>query len=240
MKSVVLLLEGPLQSWGTQSRFGHRDTDREPSKSGVVGLVGAALGMRRDDTELLGRLASLEMAARVDREGTVLGDFHTAGGGQFRGEPHRVFGGKPREAVLSRRFYLMDACFVVAIGGDDGELIEQIASAVQSPRWPLFLGRRSCVPARPPFLSGPLETDPRASLRSIPWQGRRPGAVPETLRCVVEDATGRPRADIPLSFARYARAFDQRGIRDEWLTTAELPREENDASEQAHSEPSLA
>src|SRR5690606_33869407 len=77
---LLLLLSGPMQSWGTQSRFAHRDTDFEPSKSGVLGLVGSALGMSRDDDDLLQALASLKMGVRVDREGRILRDYHTAGG----------------------------------------------------------------------------------------------------------------------------------------------------------------
>ena len=62
MKSVLLRLEGPLQSWGAQGRFGIGDTDREPSKSGVLGLVGAALGTVRNDGDLLASLRTLATA----------------------------------------------------------------------------------------------------------------------------------------------------------------------------------
>ena len=48
MPVLLMRLAGPMQSWGTQSRFLHRDTGREPSKSGVIGVLCAALGRPRD------------------------------------------------------------------------------------------------------------------------------------------------------------------------------------------------
>lgn len=51
MATLLLRLAAPLQSWGSDSKFETRKTDREPTKSGVVGLLAAALGLRRDDTE---------------------------------------------------------------------------------------------------------------------------------------------------------------------------------------------
>jgi len=222
---LLLLLDGPMQSWGTQSRFGQRDTDFEPSKSGVIGLVGAALGMTRNDEVLLSRLAKLTMAVRVDREGRVLRDYHTAGGGTYRGKPHSVFGAK--DTVVTTRFYLMDACFVVGLSSEDHAFIKQIALAVQNPQWPLFLGRRSCVPTRHVFLAGPLEEEATALLKQVAWQGAPDAEPPERLRCVVDDARGKPRADVPLSFKVYSRAFDTRFVRDEWLFAKELPGAED-------------
>lgn len=68
-----------MQAWGTQSRFIVRDTGWEPSKSGVVGLLCAALGCSRDDDQTVVELASLRMGVRVDGEGALLSDYHTAG-----------------------------------------------------------------------------------------------------------------------------------------------------------------
>ena len=78
MATLLLRLAAPLQSWGSDSKFETRKTDREPTKSGVVGLLAAALGLRRDDTEGLARLNGLRFAVRADQEGSLLVDFHTA------------------------------------------------------------------------------------------------------------------------------------------------------------------
>lgn len=234
--SVVMVLEGPLQSWGTQGRFEYRDTDREPSKSGVLGLVGAALGMPREDTALLSQLARLEMGVRVDRPGTLVRDYHTVGGGTFRGKPHSIHNEK--EAAVTRRFYLADACFVVALSGTDQELLERVASALQSPHWPLALGRRSCAPSRPVFLAGPIEGGTECALRSVPWQKRKGTKEARDLRCVREVKEGKPRADVPTSFARYERAFTTRFVRDEWIPLSDLPGE-TDAPEPATTQPAV-
>jgi CRISPR system Cascade subunit CasD len=70
MNGVLLIpCVGPMQSWGTRSRFQERDTEREPSKSGLIGLICAALG--RDRNETVEDLAALKMAVRVDREGKL-------------------------------------------------------------------------------------------------------------------------------------------------------------------------
>src|SRR5947209_1111485 len=113
MSTLLLRLAGPLQSWGTQSRFSIRDAGLEPSKSGVIGLLCAALGRARDAP--LDDLALLRMGVRVDREGKVLVDYQTAGGVHRRGETYGVSKanqGNP-ETVTSHRYYLADADFLV-------------------------------------------------------------------------------------------------------------------------------
>ena len=74
MSTLLLRLAGPMQSWGTDSKFDVRRTQREPSKSGVIGLIAAALGIPRQDQEILHTLVSLRFGIRVDREGTMIRD----------------------------------------------------------------------------------------------------------------------------------------------------------------------
>ena len=57
MATLLLRLAAPLQAWGADSKFETRKTGREPTKSGVIGLLAAALGLRRDETEPLNRAA---------------------------------------------------------------------------------------------------------------------------------------------------------------------------------------
>jgi CRISPR system Cascade subunit CasD len=237
MRSVLLRLEGPLQSWSTQGKLGVRDTDREPGKGAVLGLVGAALGMARDDDAQLTELRSLSFAVRVDRPGTLLRDYHTAGGGSFRGRAdYLVFGAE--DCIPSERYYLQNACFTAALGGDDA-LVERVAGALRSPRWPLFLGRRSCAPSSPVFLAV-VDGPPRDALREpahlyqppgfAPADARArptgparvgdPARAPERLRLIVEatpDEGGDPRYDDPLSFREGRRRYGVRYVRVEWF-----------------------
>ena len=80
MPTLLLRLAGPMQSWGTTSRFDQRDTGKEPSKSGVIGLIAAALGIDRELwNDDLKALAGLVMGVRHDRPGVLKRDYQTAG-----------------------------------------------------------------------------------------------------------------------------------------------------------------
>lgn len=147
-KTLLLRLHGPMQSWGVSGFFGNRDTSAYPSKSGVLGLVAAALGINRGaiPTELL----KLSMGTKIIKQGLVLKDFQTAM------NVIKYDGGKG-DTVLSHRFYLHDAWFIAGISCQDSELLNSIYRALRNPRWPLYLGRKSCPPSLPVHLSEPTE-----------------------------------------------------------------------------------
>jgi len=123
MATLLLRLQGPMQSWGTTSRFDERDTQLEPSKSGVLGLICAALG--RDRAEPIEDLAALRMGVRVDREGKPMRDYHTATG--VLNAAGKV---DANRTVVSPRFYLADAAFLVGLEGPDRSLLEGIQRAL--------------------------------------------------------------------------------------------------------------
>jgi len=216
VKAVALRLEGPLQAWATQAKLGVRDTEREPSKSGVIGLVAAALGVHRTDDARIEELGKLEFAVRIDRPGTLLRDYHTAGGGRFRGDSgYAVFGNK--HAVTSERYYLQNASFLAALGGPDG-LMNDIASALRNPRWPLYLGRRACPPSQPILVSigeGDVTSVIKASPRPEHQRGDHEGELRAVVECSPED--GDPRYDVPVSFRAGARRYAQRYVRTLWV-----------------------
>jgi CRISPR system Cascade subunit CasD len=90
------------------------------------------------------------MHVRVDKPGSLLNDFHTAGAGIFRGSRDYFAptssGGKSKNAVMQQKHYLQDASFLVALEGDDA-LLNQLETNLKDPVWPLALGRRSCPPS---------------------------------------------------------------------------------------------
>jgi len=205
MNTLLLRLGGAMQSWGAQSRFGVRDTGLEPSKSGVLGLVCAALGIDRADDAGLAPPAALQMGVRVDREGTLKVDYHTA-------KDVMKAGGGTKDTELSNRYYLADALFLVGLAGDDLSLLERVHAALKNPVWPLFLGRKAFVPGEPVWLADGLKPglELAAALETYPLLSDR--AIPERLRLVLEDPNGTlVRADQPLSFG--ARRFAQRRLR---------------------------
>ena len=161
MKTVLLKLAGPLQSWGTDSHFETRHTDAHPSKSGVIGMIAAGLGYSRDEDEGIGRLNNLLFAVRIDQPGQLLRDYHTAKKYKENGDLERTY--------VTNRYYLQDAVFVAALSSNDEDLINDVVTAVTEPYYPLFLGRRSAPPTADFFL-GVFETDAVTALKEYPWQ----------------------------------------------------------------------
>lgn len=249
MSVLLLRLAGPMQSWGIESRFSIRDTGREPSKSGIVGLLCAALGRPRhlpvDD------LAALRMGVRVDREGALKVDYHTAGGGTLAGARYGVAkasGARP-ETVVSHRYYLADADFLVALEGDQALLL-QLDAALAAPVWQLSLGRKAFVPGlpvrlpdAPPFGPGlRSSTTLEDALATHPWipdSARdaygRPETPPDRWRLVVElpgpEAGADSRLDQPVGAAFLTRRFSTRYVRTQLLDDvpiADLPTPSDD------------
>ena len=132
MATLLLRLAAPLQSWGADSKFETRKTNREPTKSGVIGLLAAALGLRRDDATGLARLNGLHFAVRADREGSLLVDFHTAN----REEDRK----KGKAPYVTYRHYLQDAVFLVGLESEDTALLQELETALKHPVYPLYLG----------------------------------------------------------------------------------------------------
>jgi len=161
MTVVALRLSGPLQSWGSGSRFVRRTTEIAPTKSGVLGLVAAAKGIRRTDS--IEDLLHLRMGARIDQPGQLLRDFQTARRAEKARDGSVVWKSMP----LSYRYYISDAVYLVALEGDES-LVRGIDEALRSPEFPLYLGRRSCPPAGPVSL-GVHDYDLETALRKLPW-----------------------------------------------------------------------
>ncbi len=222
MHTLLLRLYGPMQSWGVQSRFTVRDTGLEPSKSGVVGLLCAALGVDRADDAALQPLAALRMGVRADREGVLKKDYHTA-------RDVLKAGGGIKETEVSRRYYLADACFLVGLEGEELPLLERLHAALRDPVWPLFLGRKSFVPAEPPYLPDGLrvKTDLETALKAYPPLTTR--LVSSQARLALEDPTGYlVRSDQPLSFSQ--RRFAPRRLTNSFMEWPSPPIESQEVA----------
>lgn len=152
---LALLLDGPMQSWGHSSRFDRRTTALHPTRSGVLGIIAAAMGIDKhapDEQTQLARLDVLRLTTvkldKKDRHGREiplqrLEDYHTVTG------IRRASGKVDVDAtVQTYRHYLLEARFGVLIEGTVA-LLEEIAAALRNPRWGVWLGRKSCLPASP-------------------------------------------------------------------------------------------
>lgn len=149
-------LYGPLQSWGTSSKYNIRQTDLAPSKSAIIGIISASLGYKRDDKKN-NRLNSLEYGVRIDKQGSLLCDFQTVKENKIFKESKLLDHGKKVDAHLVYRYYLEDAKFLVAIRGEDEEIFK-IYQALKNPVFQPYMGRKSC-PLPPDFLIGVLDDD---------------------------------------------------------------------------------
>lgn len=146
MRGLALRLEGVLQSWGGSAAGDNRPTHEVPTRSGVVGLVGAALGVDRRDVAALAALdRGLGLVVRVDRPGTIGVDYHTAM------DVPAMDGERGKDTVVTKRKYLQDASFVALLIEREGlaPSLEAIANSLRYPRFTLSLGRRACVPGVP-------------------------------------------------------------------------------------------
>ena len=221
MSTLLLRLVGPMQSWGTTSRFDHRDTGKEPSKSGIIGILAAALGIDRENWTDLEPLTRLSLGVRHDRPGMPRRDYQTAGCAAAD-TIIKADGSQAKDGgVVSQRFYLADAAFLVGLACEDRFLLERLHKALCNPVWPLALGRKSYVPSESIWINDGLQD---ASLRVVmaqwPWLAilRRGEEHPKRLLASFEseDGSGLLKMDQPLSsFAE--RRFGSRFVRSEWI-----------------------
>ncbi|WP_350449936.1 type I-E CRISPR-associated protein Cas5/CasD [Aminobacterium mobile] len=196
--TLLLKLEGPMQSWGYRSRFDQRDTALEPTRSGVIGLICAAMGIAREED--ISQFESIRMGVRIDKKGRIERDYHTALN-VIKAD------GSGSDTVVSARDYLADASFTVGLQSDDKSLLENIFYALCNPTWFLFLGRKAFPLSCPPVIN------PREKCL-------KEGALEETLldglsnkRIVLESSEGsRVQNDWPVCF--HKRQFRPRHLRD--------------------------
>lgn len=162
MKTLVIRLTAPLQSYGNEATFNRRTSNYYPSKSAVIGIIAAALGYRRDDSRI-NNLNNLKLAIRIDQPGKFMTDFQVV-------EYQKNSSSKTKKVTY--RSYLQDAVFTVAIGSDD-EKIACIKNALEHPKSQLFLGRRSNPPAGPLIMEEYAVDDPMTVLRQLPWKASK-------------------------------------------------------------------
>lgn len=205
---LTLHLAGPLQAWGSASRFVRRTTESAPTKSGVVGLFAAALGRARDAD--LTDLVALRLGVRIEQPGSRIRDFQTA---------HQ--GDTDKAMPLSERYYLADAAFLVGVEGPV-DLIQALDGALRAPAFLPYLGRRSCPPGRPldPEVHGGrleevLTAEPWRASRWYQRRRRAESHVPLTLLIEASpaDAVSDTLRDQPLSFDPRHRRYGLRGVR---------------------------
>lgn len=221
MGTLLIKLAGPLQSWGCESRFTERKTRHEPTKSGVVGIIAAALGRRREDP--IDDLAEMPIVVRMDQPGSYERDFQTA-----HTRKYDKISGKwvfDKSLPLSHRYYLADAVFVAGVEAPDG-MLDELATALTHPVFPLYLGRRSCPPAQKLLLGTLPAVGLTRAIREHPWEASsrsllRRHAQEEMVVCTLlrdaqpndpETLLRETVRDVPLSFSQERRMYGWRTV----------------------------
>ncbi len=157
---LLFTLYGPLQAWGAVAVGEIRPVSGRPTRSGILGLLAAALGVRRHEEE---RLAALDRAygyaVRVDAPGKRLIDYHTIQ--TPREKAKRRFYCRRDElgpmldpdedlnTILSRREYLAEALFTACLWQLDQappHSLADLREALLRPKLTPYLGRKSCPP----------------------------------------------------------------------------------------------
>lgn len=208
MESILLKFAGPLQSFGSTSHFETRQTDKYPTKSAVIGMIAASLGLSRDDKSRLNALNDLDFAVRIDQPGRVIRDYHIAEKKKKNGQIERTY--------VTNRFYIEDAVFVVGIANENAQLMDEIFQALQRPYFQQSLGRKALVPTSD-MLIGKYDTGVMDALSVLPWQAaewyqvkKQVATIPLTIHCdsyLVDEKPRNTRKDVALSFSKDKREF---------------------------------
>ena len=161
MDYLVFQLQAPLSAWGETAVGEFRPTANYPSESALLGLLAAALGIRREEEDAHAALRKgYGFAIGVLSAGRLLRDYHTAqvpGRVSLKNRPHNSRRDElnvPKDelnTILSTRDYRQDAASVVAVQVRDGApyALSDVAQALVKPRFTLYLGRKACPPALP-------------------------------------------------------------------------------------------
>jgi CRISPR system Cascade subunit CasD len=228
-------LEGPLQAWGHDSRFGRRDTLDFPTKSGVLGLLCCALGAGGEQRERLALLADLDLQLIAytpqDAKGVasprqpLLRDFHMVGSGYDDADPWQSLlipkTSEGKKAVgggtkMTYRYYLQDTTFAVALQVPAAD-VEAYARSLQNPVWDLYLGRKTCVPTE--LIYQGIYPDSATALAAAADLAADKGKVANYLVQQGElDGEVLTLNDVPLQFGTHKRYRDRR------VTVLPLPR----------------
>ncbi len=208
---LILRLEGYLQSWGESAKWNYRATSAFPSKSAVIGLIACAMGIKRNDKQIVELSKKISIGVRADRKGALLEDYHTV-----QGMPDIYTAeGKKRTSsntIVTEREYLCDASFLVVIGTDH-KTIEEIKYAFENPVWTIYLGRKNCVPSRPVFERICTDySDVKDAVMNYPSPDRSDQIRLFEVECPISEVSTYSRSDDLIGSRQFVRRKVWRGV----------------------------
>jgi CRISPR system Cascade subunit CasD len=212
---LILKLQGPMQAWGEHTFEGKRPSGNFPTRSALLGLLGACLGIGRTDRERLQQLADSVLFAVLKKERFVeksdgikkplpvikATDYHTV-----QDARENYSGLKSHDTIQTWREYLFDAAYTVAVWNVQGAVIslDALEKAVKAPVFTPYLGRRSCPLACPLFAARIIAENANSALRQIEPAG---GTIYSEEQGAVQAISLR---DVPL--IRQPRQFATRSV----------------------------
>jgi len=210
---LALRLVGPLQSWGFDSQYSHRNTGLMPTKSAIAGMCCAAFGLARGSSEeesfLLSfntvKMTSIAIPTKINKESLPvrrMQDYHTV-------QNTKKASGGIKDCHITHRQYLTDTSFGVLLEGEL-LLLKSVAEKLADPAWGIWLGRKACIPSAP-VLAG-LKNNRNDALYLL--IGDKPLELFDRQEDVENFADGKDSIpDSPESFGLDNRVFSPRRVR---------------------------
>ena len=208
---LVFTLSATMAAMGELAGHGRRGTTNRPGRSAILGLLAAALGVRRDERDALDALNGLRTAVGVYDEGVHLRDFHTVQtvpSAQVKAAKSRRDAlrraGRDAATSITLRDYRVGVLYGVTVWGGD---LERLAEALERPSFHLYLGRKSCPLSAPPaprlvLAASPIEALDHALLPALDFPPESAPPRPRLLMVASDDDLGgreiETRADVPL------------------------------------------
>lgn len=227
---LVFTLYGPMASWGEIAMGEARNSTMYPTRSALIGLLGAACGVDRGDAAAQSALRDgYRFGLRVDAFGEPLRDYHTVQYGEprrgqvFRTRRDELKNARKVGTLLSARGYRVDAVSSIAVEAVAGApyTLAELRAAILRPQYVLYLGRKSCPPALPinpiirsaESMRSALEELPDAALRLPVRRGPQAYYWDQGMNSGIEASSLHWRNDQPLSRDRwqFGRRQEMRG-----------------------------
>lgn len=165
MRTLILKTEG-MSAYGLQTFDVHRKVNHFPTRSAIMGMLGAAMGITRDSyADLFALSQKVNIAVQVNHCGEKMVDYHTVQ--NFRSPQGKIQNGtKP-----TYREYWCDSEHTFAITAED-ETITLLAEKVKAPVFGLFQGRKSCPLTRPLYETVLEQENPANALKAYGDSGQ--------------------------------------------------------------------
>jgi CRISPR system Cascade subunit CasD len=210
MNTLLLNIDSPLQSWASYEGIYEKPTNKEPTKSGILGMICSAEGLLRDKAQArLIELNQLRMGVLVIQEGIPIKDYQIIGNGGLEEKNLYLIKTTPKNRIINK-YYLANARFIVGLEYDDRNLLLKISKSLDNPKFHIYFGRKCCVPASRIVLGegdGIVEKSLEDALKSIGND-----------RMILEDENGSIRSlDKPISFANGDKQYHFRRVRQECI-----------------------